>query len=128
MSAIHESKKALWAGWILSGLVSALLLFSASGKVTRSAQVLEGFVKAGYPESGIVPIGALEILFTLLFLIPRTSVLGAAFLTAYLGGAVATHVRAGDSFVMAIVVAVVVWIGAWLRTPALSKVFPLVSK
>lgn len=128
MSAIHESKKALWAGWILSGLVSALLLFSASGKVTRSAQVLEGLTKAGYPDAAIVPIGASEVVFTLLFLIPRTSVLGAALLTAYLGGAVSTHVRGGESFLMAIVVAVLVWIGAWLRTPALAKVFPLVSK
>lgn len=128
MSAIHESKKAFWGGWVLSGLVSALLLFSASGKLTRSAQVLEGLTKAGYPETSIVPIGAAELAFTVLFLIPRTNVLGAALLTAYLGGAVATHVRGGDSFLMAILVAVFVWIASWLRTPALAKVFPLVSK
>lgn len=128
MSAIHESKKVFWGGWVLSGLVSALLLFSASSKLTHGAQVVEGFAKAGYPEAAILPIGALELVFTVLFLVPRTTVLGAAFLTAYLGGAVATHLHQGDSFVMPIVIAVLIWVGSWLRTPALAKVFPLVSK
>jgi hypothetical protein len=128
MSEFHQSKKVFWGGWVLSGLVSALLLFSASGKVMQSAQVVEGFAKSGYPEASILPIGLLEVLFTVLFLVPRTNVLGAAFLTAYLGGAVATHVRGGDSFLMAILVAVFVWIASWLRTPALAKVFPIVSK
>lgn len=128
MSAIHDSKKVFWGGWVLSGLVSALLLFSAFGKLTHSAQVVEVFAKVGYPEAAILPIGALEVIFTVLFLVPRTTVLGAAFLTAYLGGAVATHVNVGDSFVMPIVIAVVIWVGSWLRTPALAKVFPLVGK
>jgi hypothetical protein len=128
MSQIHESKKVFWGGWVLSGLLSALLLFSASGKLTHSAQVIEGITKAGYPESAILPIGAAELLFTILFLIPRTNVLGAALLTAYLGGAVATHVNLGDSFLMPILVAVFVWIASWLRTPSLAKVFPVVAK
>lgn len=128
MTTVHGSKKAFWSGWVISGLVSALLFFSASGKVTQSAQALEGLGKAGYSEAAILPIGVAELVFTILFLIPRTNVLGAAFLTAYLGGAVATHIHLGDSFLMPVLVAVFVWIAAWLRTPALGKVFPLVAK
>lgn len=128
MSEFLESKKAFWVGWVLSGLVSALLLFSASGKVMRSAQVIEGLAKAGYPETSVLPIGVAELAFTVLFLVPRTNVLGAALLTAYLGGAVATHVNLGDSFLMPVLVAVFIWIASWLRTPALRHVFPLVGK
>lgn len=123
-----QSKKEFWAGWIVSGLASAVLLFSASFKFMRSPQVVEGFTKGGYPEAAILPIGIAEVACVVLFLIPRTTVLGAAFSAAYLGGAVATHVRGGDSFLAPVVVGVIVWVGAWLRTPALRTVFPLVTK
>ena len=122
------SKKEFWGGWIASALASAMLLMSASFKLMRSKEVVEGFAKMGYPEGAILPIGLAELACVVLFLIPRTAVLGAAFSAAYLGGAVATHVKMSDSFLAPVLVGVVVWIGAWLRTPALRAVFPLVAK
>lgn len=128
MTTIHESKKAIWGGWVLSGLASALLLLSASGKLASTPQVVEGLVKVGYPPTAGVPIGVAEVVATVLFLVPRTAVLGAALLTGYLGGAVATHLIQGDSFVMPVLVGVFIWVATWLRTPALAQVFPAVAK
>ena len=92
----------------------------------KSASMTESFASFGYPESLIVPIGILESLCALIYVIPRTSVLGAILLTAYLGGAVATHTRIKDpTLVVPIVVAVMIWAGIFLRDPRLSALIPL---
>lgn len=119
-------KAAFWTGWGLSALVSALLLFSASGKLTKAAQAVEGLTKGHYPEASIQVIGAVELVATILFLVPQTNLFGAALLTAYLGGAVATHVQAGGGYEAAIIVGIVVWIASWLRNPSFRTLFPLV--
>ena len=85
--------KRLWAGRILSALPVLLLLLSGVMKLVKPAPVLEGLVRLGYPASLALPIGLVELACTAIYVIPRTSVLGAILLTGYLGGATATHVR-----------------------------------
>src|SRR5947207_185466 len=121
------SKKMLWAGRIVSALPVLLLLFSGVMKLVKPAPVAEGFVHLGYPESLALGIGLLELVCTALYLIPRTSVLGAILLTGYLGGATATHVRVGEAFVAPVVVGVMLWLGLYLRDARLRALLPLRS-
>ena len=122
------SKAKLWAGRIISALPVLLLLFSGFMKLMKPAPVLQGFAHYGYSESLIVPIALLEIACTVIYAIPRTSILGAILVTAYLGGATATNVRVGDpSFVMTVLLGVLAWIGLYLRDERLSALVPLRS-
>jgi len=113
----------LRTGWALSGIAIAFLLFDASGKLMRLAPVIEGTVTLGYPETAVVPIGILLLIGVVLYAIPRTSLLGAIYLTGYLGGAIATHVRVGSPLpthvLFPVYVAAFVWGGLALRNPAL---------
>ncbi len=119
--AIHPagSRKLTIAGWVLSGLVSALLCFSASGKLMRPFP--EGVVEAskhlGLPLERFAAIGIVELACVVVFLVPRTSFVGAILLAGYLGGATAMHVRVGDPWVMPVVLGVVAWVGYGLRRP-----------
>ncbi len=121
------SRKRLWAGRIISTLVVLFLLFDAVAKLMRIAPVLQAFTRLGYPESLAVPIGILLLACTTVYVIPRTSVLGAILLSAYLGGATATHVRAGKPFYFPIVFGVLVWAGLFLRDDRLGELVPLRS-
>lgn len=108
--------KSQMAGWVLSGLLSAfLILASAGGKFTEWEGKAEMFEHIGYSADVIFKIGVVEVIVSILFLIPRTGFLGAVLLTAYLGGATATHVRVGDAFFMPILIGVVVWVALGLR-------------
>jgi hypothetical protein len=119
------SKKLVWIGWVLSVLPVLLLVFSAVVKLMRSAPVVEGFQKLGFPDRTIVPIGITELLCALIYIIPQTAVLGAILLTGYLGGATVTQLRAGESIIAPILVGVVVWLGLFLRDPRLRDLLPL---
>ena len=121
----HVSKKMLWAGRILSALPVLMLLFSGVMKLVKPAAVVEGFVQLGYPESLTVGVGIVELACAALYVIPRTSVLGAILLTGYLGGATATHVRIGEPFFIPIVLGVLVWGGLYLRDERLRALLPL---
>lgn len=102
-----------------------LLLFSASMKVLKLPAAMEGFARMGYPEYVALPLGIVELTCTVLYLIPRTSVLGAILLTGYLGGATATHLRIGEPFHMAIILGILVWGGLYLRDERLRALIPL---
>ena len=119
------SKKMLWAGRILSALPVLMLLFSGAMKLVKPVSVLEGFVGLGYPESLALWIGIVELACAVLYVIPRSSVLGAILLTGYLGGATATHVRIGEPFFIPIVLGVLVWGGLYLRDERLRTLLPL---
>jgi len=112
----------------MSFLPALFLILDAVMKLVKPAFVVDATVQLGYGESAIVPIGAVLLLITLLYLIPRTAVLGAILLTGYLGGAVATHVRVGAGvfpIVFAIVFGVLLWGGLYLRDPRVSALIPL---
>lgn len=112
-----------WIGRTLSGIAIAFLVVDTAGKLFRVAPVVEGTVKLGYPEGAVFPIGVLLLLGVVLYAIPRTSVLGAIYLTGFLGGAVATHFRVGSPLLthvlFAVYVAAFVWGGLALRNPRL---------
>jgi DoxX-like family len=111
-------KKTQIAGWILSFLIAAFLIFaSALGKFTEWEGKAAMFEQIGYSTDTMVKIGIVEVSLAILFLIPRTAFLGAVLLTGYLGGATATHVRVGEAFFMPIIVGIVVWIALGLRRP-----------
>src|SRR5438477_5880063 len=90
------SGKVIWAGRITSALPVLLILLGATMKLMMLPQVLEGFARSGYSEHLVFPIGLIELICAIVYLIPRTSVLGAILLTALLGGATATNVRVSD--------------------------------
>ena len=109
------SKKMVWAGRGLSALPVLTLIFSAGMKFMKPSGFEEGFAHLGYPTSLALGLGILELACTVVYVIPRTSVLGAILLTGYLGGATATHVRVGDPFFGPVIVGVLVWGGLFLR-------------
>jgi hypothetical protein len=113
----------VWAGRILSGIAVAFLLFDALGKLMRVAPVVEGAVDLGYPEGAVLPIGVLLLVGVVLYVIPQTTVLGAIYLAAYLGGAVASHYRLGNPLathvLFPVYVAAFLWGGLALRDPRL---------
>jgi len=118
-----KASKRVWVGRILSGLAVAFLLFDAAMKVIAIAPVVEATTQLGYSASDVRPIGIVLLLATLLLALTRTAVLGAVFVTAYLGGAVATMVHEGRPMYFPIVIAAIVWIGLVLRRPQLLEVF-----
>ena len=127
MEAVSRGAASLgtWVGRVLSGLAIAFLLFDAAGKLVRNPSVIEFTVKLGYPESAVLPIGMILLAGVLLYAVPRTSVLGAVYLSAYLGGAVATHFRVGSPLLshtlFPVYVAGLVWGGLVLRNPELLR-------
>jgi hypothetical protein len=124
------SKKSVMAGRIVTVLVVLFLLFDAIGKVLRLAPVVEGTTKLGYSESVILPLGVVLLLCTILYVIPRTCVLGAVLTTGYLGGAVSAQVRRGATLfeiMFPILFGVLVWAGIWLWDERLRAVFPVRS-
>jgi hypothetical protein len=122
------SKRMLWAGWTLSVLPSLFLLMDGVMKLLKPAIVTETTVQLGYPESVILSLGIVLLACTVLYLIPRTAVLGAILLTGYLGGAVATHVRVSASPVevlFPVIFGALLWGGLFLRDERLRQLIPL---
>ena len=122
------SKKMLWAGRLISWLPALFLLVDGVMKLIKPAPVVEATVKLGYPESVLLGLGIVLIVCTVLYLIPRTCVLGAILLTGYLGGAVATHVRVGESLfkiLFPVIFGSLIWGGLYLRDETLRSLIPL---
>jgi hypothetical protein len=102
-----------------------MLLLSAAMKLAQPPAVIEGMAHLGFSAKQAFGLFFLEVACTLLYLIPRTSILGAILLTGYLGGATAAHVRVGDPFYATISLGVLVWLGLYLREPRLHPLLPL---
>jgi hypothetical protein len=119
----------LLTGRILSALVILFLLVDSIAKVARVAAVVAATAKLGYPESVVAGIGLVLLLSTLLYAIPRTSILGAILLTGYLGGAVATNVRVGAPpfgyVLFPVYLGVVAWGALYLRNSRLRELIPI---
>ena len=119
------SKARLWTSYVLSALPVLMMVISGSMKVFAPPQLLEGMAHFGYPGHLARPIGILELTCALLYVVPRTSILGAVLVAAYLGGATATHVRIGEPFFVPVLLGVMAWLGLWLREPRLHALAPL---
>lgn len=119
------SEAQVWVGRTLSGIAALFLLVDALGKLLVVGPVVEGTVKMGYAETVVFPLGVLLLIGVVLYLVPRTSLLGAIYLTAFLGGAVASHVRIGSPLathvLFGVYVAIFVWGGLVLRDARLLK-------
>ena len=122
------AKPARWAGYTLSALATAFLTFDSVIKVLQLAPAVEATTQLGYPVSVIFGLGLVQLVCLALTLVPRTAVFGAILLTGYLGGAIATHVRAGSplfSLLFPAIVGALVWGGLWLRDPQLRALIPI---
>src|SRR5262245_25692255 len=122
------SKVKLWAGWSMSALPALFLLVDGAMKLVKPEVVVKTTVELGYAEAVILPLGVVLLTCTILYLIPRSAVLGAILLTGYLGGAVATHVRAGQGafeILFPVVLGALLWGGLVLRDVRLRALIPL---
>jgi hypothetical protein len=120
-----QSKTWTWAGWIIAGLISGLMVFSATMKFVAPPEVAEQMVsKFGYSTDVMFVIGIVELSCVVIYLIPQTAMLGAVLLTGYLGGAVATHVRVHDNFLIPALVGMLAWLALYLRDPYVRARLP----
>ena len=117
-----------WAGYIVSALPVLFLLMDAVGKFIKPEPVVTGTIELGYQESVIVPLGVLLLSCTVIYIVPRTAVLGAILLTGYLGGAVATHVRLANPLfthqLFPVYLGALLWLGLYLRDARLRSLLP----
>jgi hypothetical protein len=124
-----DARSAMRVGMVLTTLAALFLTFDTVLKVLALGPAVEGTVALGYPVGSVRVIGLIELVCLVLYLVPRTSVLGALMLTGYLGGAIATHVRIGNPLFTHILfptyVAVFIWGGLWLRDRRLRELLPL---
>jgi len=130
-TAATLSNKRLIAGYIVGAIPVVFLLMDGVMKLFKPAFVVNGTVELGYNASVIVPLGVVLTSCTILYIIPRTAVLGAILLTGYLGGAVATHVRVGNGafeILFPVIVGTLVWGGLYLRDSRISDLLPFRSE
>ncbi len=123
----QPSKARLLAGRALTGLVVLFLIVDGAMKVVTAGPSVEAMARLGYSDGATVGIGALLLACTAVYLIPRTAALGSILLTGYLGGAVASHVRAGDGWfpvVFCAAIGALVWLGLYLRDSRLRVLAP----
>ena len=124
------SKGSLWAGRIISGLVVLFMLFDSITKIMKIPQVIEASAKVGIGASQIFWIGVTLLVCVIFYVIPRTSILGAILLAAYLGGAVCANLLTHQpvfNYCLAIAFGILVWLGLYLREPRLRALVPLKS-
>ena len=122
------SKKMIWAGRVISAMPVLLMVFSAVLKFLRPPQLIQGMGRFGNPESLLFLLGVLEFLSCVVYLIPRTAVLGAILMTGYLGGATASNLRIGDpSYILTVTLGVFVWAGLFFRDSRVRALIPLRS-
>ena len=122
------SNKSMWLGRVVGGLAALFLLLDGVMKLFKPSFVVEGTVRLGYGENTIIPLGVVLVACTILYLIPKTSVLGAILLTGYLGGAVATHVAVPEGafpIVFPVIFGALLWLGLYFQDVRLQSLIPL---
>jgi hypothetical protein len=120
------SKTTLWIGRVMSALPVLLVLLSSVMKLMKMAAVVEGFARAGLSERLIIPVGVIELVCVIVYVIPQTAVLGAILMTGLLGGATITTLRIGDpTYPMPVVLGMLAWGGLFLRDTRLRELIPI---
>lgn len=128
-TAQTKSKVLKWISYTLQGLIAIMFLMGAVMNIIGSEDTIKQSMDMGYPESSLLYLGLVLLVSTVLYLIPKTTIVGAALLTAWLGGAVATHVIHGDPLgntLFPVVFGVLVWLAIWLRSAEIKRFFPFV--
>jgi hypothetical protein len=124
MSLGIRSTKLVWTGRFFSALAALPFCLAATMKFRGVQEVVQGLGHYGWPPEMIVKLAVLESASVLLYLIPRVAVLGAIVLTGFLGGAIATHLRIGESVYIHVVLGLLIWGGLYLREPRLRALLP----
>ena len=124
-SATGISNGRLWTGRIISWLCIIFLLFDAITKIIRERHTIEASNHMGWPVDTLQPIGFVLLVCTILYALPRTAVLGAILLTAWLGAATAENLRTGFPIWFSVIFGALVWLGLWLRDTQLSTHLPV---
>jgi len=119
--------KVVWIGRVISILTSLVFLMSGGMKLKGGAEVTQGMAHLGLPDSLILPLAIIEISCVVIYLIPKTSILGAILLTGFIGGAICAHLRVGDPFYVQIIIGMLIWLGLYLREDRLKGLIPLRS-
>jgi hypothetical protein len=118
-----------WTGYLFTGLIALFMLFDAVMKFFAPKPVADAFVRTGWPIDLSVTLGVLLLTSTVLYIIPRTEILGAILLTGYLGGAVATNLRLHNPWfsntLFPVYFGILVWGALWLRDPRIAELIPL---
>ena len=123
-------QKTVWAGRIVSAFAVLFLVLDGVTHLMQPAPVAEAFQRLAFPLSLSVELGVIELACLVVYVIPRTSILGAILLTGYLGGAVATHLRVLDPLfdtIFPILIGALVWGGIYLRDARLRALVPFKS-
>jgi len=124
-AAAPAKSRAVWIGRVLSALALMFLTVDTAMKLFMMPVAVEATKELGFPERAVFTIGVVEAVCLVLYLVPRTSVLGAVLWTGYFGGAIAAHIRAGGPIfthtLFPIYVAALLWIGLWLRDGRLRR-------
>jgi hypothetical protein len=112
------SKTRLWIGRIMVAIAVLFMIFDGVLHIMNPQAVVDGFISLGYSDSLAIPLGIIELICLLFYIIPRTRVFGAILLTGYLGGAVASNVRIGSPFfsniLFPVYIAILLWGGLYL--------------
>src|SRR6266536_1153427 len=125
-STVTISKPMLWTSRVMSALPVLLVLLGSVMKLMKLPAVIEAFARSGVPEKLIVPVGLIELTCVVVYLIPRTAVLGAILMTGLLGGATITTLRIGDpTFPIPVILGMLAWGGLYLRDMRLRELIPL---
>lgn len=120
------SKALFWSGAVISAICTLALIASGAMKFAKPGNFAEDFTKMGFAIELANTLAIIEIACALIYAFPRTAVLGAILCTGYLGGAVVTHVRAGDGmWISPVILGVLVWLGLFLRDPRVRALAPI---
>jgi hypothetical protein len=120
-----NNTKKLWASRILAGIVTLALVASATMKIAGVPKMVNSLARAGIPIDAVIPIAILELTCLALYLIPRTTVLGAVLLTGYFGGAIVVHIISHESILSVVMIGVWAWGGIYFRVPGIQGLLPL---
>lgn len=125
----QPSKGARWTGYVLSALPVLFMVMSGVMKLAHPPMIVEGFAKNGMSVTTLTIIGVIELSCVVIYLIPRTAVLGAVLMTGYLGGAIMVHVRAHEAALIApLVLGMCAWGGLFMRDKRIRALLPLRDK
>ena len=131
MTDLSNDRRALWAGWVLSGLAILFFAMDAGGKLIAPATMIANSPPLGLPRDiGFYRLlGGILLVCTAFYAWPRTAFFGAVLLTGYLGGAIASHLRVGSPLfshtLFGVYLAIILWGGLWLRDNRVRALLPL---